>query len=126
MSFVHFSGNPKICGACSENGAKQISLEVFALHLKKIVIDLVTGGCEDRLETTFANIGNFVISIGLSHAPSAITVSSSSLHSSNRSVIYPPREFNYPWSDKDSLHLNFLAWKEQEVSILLSVYYSRG
>jgi hypothetical protein len=54
MSFVHFSENPKICGACSENGAKQISLEVFALHLKEIVIDLVTGGCEDRLETTFA------------------------------------------------------------------------
>jgi hypothetical protein len=42
------------------------------------------------------------------------------------SVIYPPRDFKDPWSDKDSLHLNFLAWKEHEVSILLSVYHSRG
>lgn len=25
------------------------------------------------------------------------------------SVIYPPRDFGDPWSDKDSLHLNFLA-----------------
>jgi hypothetical protein len=67
-SFSHFSRNPKICGTCSENGVKKINLEVFALHLKKIVIDLATGGCEDRLEITFAKDRTFVISLGLSHA----------------------------------------------------------
>ena len=56
--FSHFSRNPKISGTCSENGVKKINLEVFALHLKKIVIDLATGGCEDGLEISSQKIGH--------------------------------------------------------------------